>query len=141
MKRGPDGSLDPGGQIRDHLTPPHPKPATRQKALNRPPKEKASTGERPTTLLPINRARRPRGVPTGGGGNASSKRRVDRTRHSTTDPATRRSNANLHHRRRSPVLRTSTLNRRVEMWISNPLLVTDRELDALEILLSTEQDG
>lgn len=125
MKRGPDGSLDPGSQIPARLAPPRPKPTTRQKALNRPLKEKASTGERPTKLLPINRARRPRGVPTVGGGNASSKRRVDRTRRSTANPATRRSSATLHHRRRSPAPRPSTSNRCVETWISSPLLVTD----------------
>lgn len=62
---------------------------------------------------------------------------MDRARRSSENPETRRGNAVL--RARPPVSKHTPSMRRVETWFSEPLLVTVREVDALEILLGNNE--
>ena len=100
--------------------------------------ETAPTEELPTTRRRTSRARR--SPDTQSAPDERRKRKVDRSRRSTAEPATHRSHATLRHRRNATVIHPKPLTRRLQTSLPDPLPVTDRELDALEILLGAEQD-
>lgn len=102
--------------------------------------EEVPKEEAPKILRSSRRARRPPGIRATRAQRVCSKRRVDQARRSAAESATHQIHAPLRHHRHSTIMAPRPLARRVETLIHNPLLVTARELDALEILFAAEQD-